>query len=133
MADGDEVGGRRLPRVARHPGLALAAASIDVSGSVAPRTGRSLFWQGALSAPTNPKALLFFTVFLPPFVDRVRSLFARFVIMAGTFAAIEIASEMFIASMAHRISPWLRQVGWRFNQACGGVFMAIGVALPLRS
>jgi threonine/homoserine/homoserine lactone efflux protein len=50
----------------------------------------------------------------------------------GLFAAIEIATELFIASMAHRISPWLRRVGRRFNQACGGVFMAIGLALPLR-
>ena len=58
---------------------------------------------------------------------------ARFVIMAGAFAATDIATEMFIARKAHRISPWLRQVGRRFNQACGGVFMAIGVALPLRS
>ena len=54
-------------------------------------------------------------------------------IMAGTFAVVEIATEVFIASMAHRISPWLRRVGRRFNQACGGVFVAIGVALPLRS
>ena len=56
----------------------------------------------------------------------------QFVIMAGTFAVIEIVTEVFIASMAHRISPWLRRVGPRFNQACGGVFMAIGAALPLR-
>ena len=53
--------------------------------------------------------------------------------MAGTFAAIEIATELFIASMANRISPWLRSVGRRFNQVCGGVLMAIGVALPLRN
>jgi len=92
-----------------------------------------LFQQGALSALTNPKALLFFTAFLPQFIDPARSLFVQFVIMAGTFAAIEIATEVFIASMAHRISPWLRRVGRRFNQVCGGVFMAIGVALPLRS
>ena len=53
--------------------------------------------------------------------------------MAGTFAAIEFATEMAIASVAHRISPWLRRVGRRFNQACGGVFVAIGVLLPLRT
>jgi threonine/homoserine/homoserine lactone efflux protein len=53
--------------------------------------------------------------------------------MAGTFAVIEIATELFMASMAHRISPWLRRVGRRFNQTCGGLFVAIGVALPLRN
>ncbi len=90
---------------------------IDVEASAQPRTGFSLFRQGALSALTNP----------------ARSLFGQFVIMAGTFAVIEIAIELLIASMAHRISPWLRRVGRRFNQACGGVFMAIGLALPLRA
>ena len=105
---------------------------IEVRGSAEPRAGWSLFRQGALSALTNPKGLLFFAAFLPQFIDPARSLFVQFVIMAGTFAVIEIATEMFIASMAHRISPWLRRVGRRFNQACGGVFVAIGVALPLR-
>jgi len=52
--------------------------------------------------------------------------------MAGTFALIEVLTELLIARAAHRISPWLKRVGRRFNQACGGVFMVIGVALPLR-
>jgi len=106
---------------------------IDVSAAPRPARGWSLFRQGALSALTNPKGVLFFAAFLPQFIDPARSLLAQFVIMASTFALIEIATELFIASMAHRISPWLRRVGRRFNQACGGVFVAIGVALPLRS
>ena len=105
---------------------------LEAHGVAAPRAGWSLFRQGALSALTNPKGLLFFAAFLPQFIDPARSLWWQFVIMAGTFAAIEIATELFIASMAHRISPWLRRVGKRFNQACGGVFVAIGAALPLR-
>lgn len=109
------------------------AIGIDVGGAVKPRAGWSLFRQGALSALTNPKALLFFAAFLPQFIDPARSLVVQFVVMAGTFAVIEIATELFIASMAHRLNPWLRRVGRRFNQACGGVFIAIGLALPLRS
>ena len=107
--------------------------SLDASGSSEPRAGWSMFQQGALSAITNPKAILFFAAFLPQFLDPHRSLFLQFIIMASTFAAIEIATEFFIASMANRISPWLRRVGRRFNQVCGGMFMAIGVALPLRN
>jgi len=106
---------------------------IELGASARPRPGWSLFRQGALSALTNPKGLLFFAAFLPQFIDPARSLFVQFAVMAGTFAAIEITTELVIASMAHRISPWLRRVGRRFNQACGGVFVAIGVALPLRS
>ena len=109
------------------------AIGVDIRGAVKPRAGWSLFRQGALSALTNPKALLFFAAFLPQFIDPARSLVVQFAIMAGTFAVIEIGTELFIASMAHRLNPWLRRVGRRFNQACGGVFVAIGIALPLRS
>ncbi|HTT10963.1 MAG TPA: LysE family transporter [Burkholderiaceae bacterium] len=106
---------------------------IEVRHAVQPAPGWSLFRQGALSALTNPKGLLFFAAFLPQFIDPGRSLLVQFVIMAGTFAAIEIGTEMLIANMAHRISPWLQRVGRRFNRACGGLFVAIGVVLPLRS
>lgn len=105
---------------------------VDVRRSAAPRAGGSMFREGALSALTNPKALLFFAAFLPQFIDPARSLLMQFAIMAGTFAVVEIATELFIASMAHRISPWLARTGRRFNQGCGGVFVAIGAALPLR-
>jgi homoserine/homoserine lactone efflux protein len=91
-----------------------------------------LFRQGLLSAVTNPKGILFFAAFLPQFIDPARSLWLQFVVMAGTFALVEIATELFIASAAHRIRPWLQRVGKAFNRACGGVFMAIGAALPLR-
>ncbi len=107
-------------------GLALPASAITRA------SGGSLFRQGALSALTNPKGILFFAAFLPQFIDPAMSLVVQFVIMAGSFAAIEIATEVFIASIAQRISPWLERVGRRFNHACGGVFIAIGAALPLR-
>jgi len=106
---------------------------VDVEQSAAPRGGWSLFRQGALSAMTNPKGILFFAAFLPQFIDPARSLVVQFAVMAGSFAAIEIATELVIASMAQRISPWLKRVGKRFNQVCGGLFAAIGLALPLRA
>ena len=114
-------------QVWRSPPIGIAAAA-----PATPRAGRSLFSQGALSALTNPKGILFFAAFLPQFIDPARSLWLQFAVMAGTFAAIEIVTELLIASMAQRVSPWLQRVGRRFNQACGGLFVAIGVALPLR-
>ncbi len=108
------------------------ALGMSLHASARPRSGASLFRQGALSALTNPKGLLFFAALLPQFVEPQRSLWTQFVVMAGTFWAIEFATETAIASMAHRIRPWLARVGRRFNQACGGVFVAIGIALPAR-
>lgn len=105
---------------------------VDVRPAVDSGSGWPLFRQGTLAALTNPKAILFFAAFLPQFIDPARSLAAQFIIMAGTFAVVEITYEIVIASLAHRIRPWLRRAGRRFNQACGGVFMTIGVALPIR-
>ncbi|MBK7061762.1 MAG: LysE family transporter [Rubrivivax sp.] len=106
--------------------------AVELGAGLAARRGRSLFSQGALSALTNPKAILFFAAFLPQFIDPARSLLMQFVVMAATFAGVEVGTEWLIASMAHRISPWLQRVGRRFNQACGALFVAIGLALPLR-
>ena len=103
-----------------------------VAHAGAERTGWALFNEGLLSAVTNPKVILFYTAFLPQFIDPGRSLVTQFAVMAGTFAVVEFATELFIAQAAHRISPWLRRVGKSFNRACGGVFIGIGAALPLR-
>jgi homoserine/homoserine lactone efflux protein len=96
------------------------------------RSRPSMFRQGALSALTNPKVLLFFAAFLPHFIDPARTLVTQFAVMAGTFAALEFATELLIVGMAQPIGAWLARVGRRFNHVCGGLFMAIGVALPLR-
>jgi len=107
------------------------AISVAVSEGIEAK-GWRLFRQGLLSAATNPKCLLFFSAFLPQFIDPQRSLLQQFAVVAATFAATEIVTEFALASGAHRIRPWLARVGRRFNQACGGVFVAIGAALPLR-
>ncbi|MBL8347229.1 MAG: LysE family transporter [Rubrivivax sp.] len=114
-------------QVWRSPPLGLQMAA-----PAAERSGASLFWQGALSAATNPKGLLFFAAFLPQFIDPAGSLLVQFFVMAGTFVVTEVVTEYVLASAAHRIRPWLGRVGRRFNQTCGGVFVAIGAALPLR-
>lgn len=107
-----------------------ANAAADAAGT-SPTRG-ALAWQGALAALTNPKGVLFFAAFLPQFVDPGRSLWLQFAVMAGTFAVIETLTELGIATTAARLRPWLDRVGQRFNQVCGGLFMLIGAALPLR-
>lgn len=95
--------------------------------------GWTLFRQGALSALTNPKGILFFAAFLPQFIDPAGSLAVQFLVMAGTFVAIEFVTEMFIACLAHRIRAGLARVGRSFNRTCGGLFIGIGAWLPLRT
>lgn len=94
------------------------------------RSGVSLFRQGCISALSNPKAVLFFSAFLPQFIDPARSLFVQFLIMAGTFAAVEFITEWMIATSAHRVRPLLARWGKQFNRVCGGIFVGLGVWLP---
>ncbi|WP_353174569.1 LysE family translocator [Paracandidimonas soli] len=108
------------------------AITIIVDRSALEVQGWSLFRQGLLSAVTNPKVLLFFSAFLSQFIDPQRSLAQQFFVIAATFAATEIITEYVLASAAHRIRPWLARIGRRFNRSCGGAFIAIGAALPLR-
>ena len=115
-------------QVWRAPPVALAD-----EGAPALASGGAMFRQGLLSAVSNPKALLFFAAFLPQFIDPHRSLLLQFALLAGTFVLTEFVTEYLLAAAAHRISPWLARVGKRFNRVCGGVFVAIGAALPLRA
>ena len=93
---------------------------------------RILFGQGLFSAISNPKGILFFVAFLPQFVNPRESLLTQFLIMALTFIVIEFVYELTVATLADRIKPLLVRAGKNFNRVFGGVFIAIGVLLPLR-
>jgi threonine/homoserine/homoserine lactone efflux protein len=114
-------------QVWRSPSLGetKAAVSINVSSFL-------LFRQGALAALTNPKGILFFVAFLPQFIDPAISLLTQFVVMASTFVIIEFIYEYAVASLANKIKPFLAKFGKKVNRVLGGIFMVIGVALPLR-
>jgi len=110
------------------------APPIDVdaaAAAAAPAAGPALLRQGLLTALSNPKALLFYGAFLPQFIDPQRDLWPQFLAMAVTFVAVEVLVEWALAALAGRIRPWLRRAGRRFNRACGGLFVAMGLALPM--
>jgi threonine/homoserine/homoserine lactone efflux protein len=113
-------------QVWRSPALAQSRTEAKLT------SGRSLFQAGLFSALSNPKGILFFVAFLPQFIDPAQSLFIQFVIMAATFVVIEFFYELIVASLADRIQPWLKKVGKTFNRVFGGVFIGIGILLPLR-
>lgn len=105
---------------------------VSVSAKPPAADGWGLFRTGFLTASSNPKSLLFYTALLPQFVDPEHSLMLQFAILALTYGVTEFFVEYAFASAANRMSAWLARVGKRFNQVCGGIFIAVGVALPLR-
>ena len=112
----------------------IRSEPINISRSKNAGNGRlrTLFSQGLISAISNPKGILFFVAFLPQFVNLRESLFTQFLLMAMTFIVIEFVYEFTVASLADRIKPFLVRAGKNFNRVFGGVFIAIGVLLPLR-
>ena len=104
---------------------------LRVDATTPDRRGAVLFRQGLLAAITNPKALLFYGAFLPQFIEPGRDLAGQFVVMALTFAVVESVVEYLLARLAHRIRPALQRAGRKFNRLCGGMFVAMGAALPM--
>jgi len=109
-----------------------APVSLDTTGTMSQRHW-SLFRQGGVAALSNPKALLLFTAFIPPFLDPHRNLIAQTAAIALTYAVVEFVVEYTVASAAHRVRPWLARTGRRFNKVCGGFFVLFGLALPIHS
>ncbi|NVZ92453.1 LysE family translocator [Pseudomonas yamanorum] len=109
-----------------------APVSLETTGATSSRSW-SLFRQGLVSAISNPKALLLFTAFIPPFLDSHRSIIAQTITIALTYAVVEFIVEYLVASAAHRVRPWLARTGRRFNKVCGGFFVLFGLALPIHA
>ncbi|MDA2980475.1 MAG: LysE family transporter [Actinomycetota bacterium] len=105
-------------------------ATSGPSGTVATRV--TVFRQGLLAAITNPKGILFFVAFLPQFLVTDSPLLIQFAVMTVTFVGIEIITETLIAFGSEKVQPFLAKFGKRVNQTFGGIFIAIGIALPLR-
>lgn len=93
--------------------------------------GISRYRQGLLAAIVNPKVLLFFGAFLPQFMSPDTPFWSQFVILVGTFVAVEFLVELIVAAMASHLRPWLGRHGKAFNRSCGGLFAALGASLPL--
>jgi homoserine/homoserine lactone efflux protein len=108
------------------------ALGVEQGASARVVTRSTLFRQGLLAAVSNPKGILFFVAFLPQFLTTDQPLFLQFVIMAATFVGIEILTETAIALGSEKVQPFLAKFGKRVNQTFGGIFIAIGIALPLR-
>jgi len=45
--------------------------------------------------------------------------------------AIECIVDYLPALLAPRVRPWLQRVGRSFNRVCGGLFVAMGLTLPM--
>lgn len=112
--------------------LLSGTTSFSLPTAVTQNTSRTtLYMKGLLVGISNPKALLFFTAFLPQFIDPTAAQLPQLLILGTTFVCLELGWLMFYASFAAQISPWLRNTGRAhlFNRLSGLTFMLASVVL----
>jgi len=96
-----------------------------------PRSAGSLFLQGFAVNTTNPKALVFYAAFFPPFLDPSAPVAGQLLAMGGTFVALLIGISFGYALAAARARRWLgtpRRVRIQ-NRISGTLLIGAGLGL----
>ena len=97
----------------------------DPAGPVTERRGRALS-TGFVVGVTNPKTLVFFTAFLPQFVDPgAGHVGVQMALLGAIFGLLAICSDSVWALMAARARAWFARKPQRLDKlgATGGVMM----------
>ena len=95
-----------------------------------------VFRRSFLTAVTNPKGYLFFTAFLPQFIDAQAALPMQYALLALIFAGIDLLVLLGFAAAGAFFSRRMAQQGkagqgrW-LERICGGCFLALAGGLAL--
>lgn len=114
---------------------ARAAVADSLGGPTFVAGAQSSFREGFLVQLSNPKALLFTTVILPPFLDPTRPIPAQIVVLAGTTVLGDIVAMTVYgfggATLAHRMNePRFRR---GFSVFTGLLLLTAAVLIGLRA
>lgn len=92
----------------------------------------SIFRKSFLAAVTNPKGYLFFTAFLPQFLNASDALLPQYLRLALIFIAVDVAVMAIYASLGAKAIRFLSDRGalW-IDRTCGGFLVVLGLALAL--
>lgn len=113
---------------------AQAQADLEVS-AVTQKPFRAIVWQGVLVELMNPKTVLFFALFLPPFVtmgEADGSVALQFLILGALVPLTAIPSDMLVVLMGSKMAGAINQRRQlREGMAWAGGLMLIAIALNL--
>lgn len=107
-------------------------ARVDTSETVTANDGWSAFRRSLLVALSNPKGLLFFSAFLPQFIQARADVTPQYITLAILTALIDIALMSVYAIGGHHAMKALsgRALQW-LNRGCAGMLAGLAVALSL--
>ncbi|MDF1633516.1 LysE family translocator [Mycoplana sp. MJR14] len=107
-------------------------ASLQPAGATDTGTARSIFLKSFLVAVTNPKGYLFFSAFLPQFIDPAAPQAGQYLVLALVFAGIDFVVMFGYALLGAQAVRMLRRSGaiW-LDRMCGGALLALAGSLAL--
>ncbi|MCD2184230.1 LysE family translocator [Rhizobium sp. GN54] len=110
----------------------LDAALQPVDSTTDTGTSRSIFLKSFLVAVTNPKGYLFFSAFLPQFIDPAAAQAQQYLVLAIVFAGIDFIVMFGYALLGAQAVRMLRRSGavW-LDRICGGALLALAGSLAL--
>ncbi|MCA3934176.1 LysE family transporter, partial [Burkholderia sp.] len=115
--------------------LLMSKGALDVAAAqngMATERNASIFTKSFLTAVTNPKGYLFFSAFLPQFLDPSAPLAPQYVALAVTFALLDGAVMFGYALLGARAVRLLKRSGalW-LERTCGAMLLALAGSLAL--
>lgn len=115
-----------------HSSKSPGSMPAGTNGQMERLNGRPLaiFRKSFLVAATNPKGYLFFTAFLPQFLDLSEPLLLQYILLAVVFITVDVAVMAAYAGLGVKAMQFLSNRGalW-IDRVCGGLLVALGSAL----
>ncbi len=110
--------------------LAVISSDVAVPSKSVGRQTRAIFSKSLLVAVTNPKGYLFFTAFLPQFLDPSKPLLSQYVILGAIFIFVDVLVMCAYAGLGVKAVRFLsdRRALW-IDRTCGGLLIALAIAL----
>jgi homoserine/homoserine lactone efflux protein len=114
--------------------MVVARSAGDIGTATHPtpmRTGRRTWLHGMITQGANPKALVFFTAFLPQFVNPAEPLAPQIAILAATSILIEFGVLASYAALASRVSHFAQRPRFAnvFRRVGGAMLIGAGAGL----
>ncbi|MDK1386172.1 LysE family translocator [Sinorhizobium sp. 8-89] len=93
-------------------------------------TKRAIFLKSFLVAVTNPKGYLFFSAFLPQFIEPALPQASQYAVLATVFASIDFVVMFGYALIGSQAVRFLKRSGaiW-LDRVCGGALLALAGSL----
>ncbi|MDP9809908.1 threonine/homoserine/homoserine lactone efflux protein [Rhizobium tibeticum] len=107
-------------------------AALKQGTAAATETPVSIGLKSFMVAVTNPKGYLFFSAFLPQFIDPTSQQSSQYAVLALVFAALDFTIMLAYAVFGAQAVRFLKTSGalW-LERACGGALLALAGSLAL--